>query len=86
MTRMNNKTTIIPTMHLDLRAVMKAQGVSVMELSKRSGLSRAAIYFIIARPPVQLRLDTLARICTALSIDPNTLLKIKYEEVSDDAS
>lgn len=62
---------------MPLYELMAQRNVSVAELSKRTGMSRQAIYYLLNRPPSSIYISTITRICAALDVDPGTLLQLK---------
>lgn len=76
---MNKTAAKIPQIQLTLRSQMEAQGITPAKLSELSGVSRQQIYLIM-RSPVAIRLDTLAKLCHALGVDPGMMFDY-YEEV-----
>ncbi len=70
-----------PTLKLKLYDILVERNLTVAELSKATGLTKSALYMQLNRNPRAIRLDTLAKICHGLGIDPNTLLELTYTEV-----
>ena len=63
-------------------AEMKAQGISKLVLSERSGLSRSAMDHILGTkrggPTGHIRLDSVARMLRALDLEPHiTVTKVR---------
>lgn len=65
-----------PVIKLRLRTVMETKGVTVLELSEKSGVPRQTIYNIL-RSPVGIQFDTLAKLCVALGVNPNSILEVE---------
>ncbi len=76
----NNGTT--PTVEIKLFDIMIERNLSVHQLSELTGLTEQGLYLIINRPPRQIHLATLGKICSGLGISPNDLLELKNTEVS----
>lgn len=77
---MKTQADTIPYIHLNLYDLMQQKNMTVLELSRRTGLSRTNIYFMLNRPPSGIQFDTLARICKALEVDPSTLLELQEKK------
>ena len=56
-----------------LLAIRKRMGMTQAEVAEKAGLSDRT-YADIERGTVNMRIDTVLRICTALQITPNTIL------------
>lgn len=54
-------------------AIRKRMGLTQAEVAEKAGLSDRT-YADIERGTVNMRVDTLLRICTALHVTPNTIL------------
>lgn len=57
-----------------LYETMDAAGLSVMDVSKKSGLNRIAIYTALGPKGERVRADVIEKLCSALAITPNWLL------------
>lgn len=68
-----------------LLTLRKKQGLTQMELAEAAGLSNRA-YADIERGTVNMRVDTLLRICEALHVTPNEILlqEKKLPEIHQD--
>lgn len=77
---MKNQSDSAPSIHLNLYDIMQQKNMTVLELSRRTGLSRQNIYFMLNRPPNGIQFNTLARICKALEVDPSTLLELQEKK------
>lgn len=60
--------------HKNVKKYAELRGMNANQLALKTGLSRQ-LTSTLFREPVNLRIDTLIRIATALGVDPRELLK-----------
>lgn len=65
------------TIHIKLQDIMKSQGISINKLACRSETQRTQIKAYIKNDVQRLDIAVLARLCYALEIDLNELLKLR---------
>lgn len=61
-----------------IRVKAKEMGLSIVELSKRSNVSRQAIYNILNSDTSQSRLSTITQLANALKVHPMDLLRVYF--------
>ena len=58
---------------MSLLEIRKHKGLTRRELSRRTGISEESLYLIEAKGQLP-KVDTFARLCIALGLDPKTVL------------
>lgn len=67
------------TIQFNLYDIMTQRGMTVEQLSRKTGMSRAGLYYLLNRPPSSIYFATLEKLCTALDVTPGILLQIKED-------
>jgi len=63
------------TVHLRLSKILKARGLQQKVLATQSGLSKTAVSDLSGEGIRAIRLDTIARLCDTLKIEPGELFE-----------
>lgn len=58
---------------LNLRALLRAKGMTAYKLAKETGLSLNAIYRLTGNRTARIELETIDRLCAALDVAPGEL-------------
>jgi DNA-binding Xre family transcriptional regulator len=58
---------------LNLRALLRAKGMTAYRLAKETALSLNAIYRLTGNRTARIELETIDRLCTALDVTPGEL-------------
>jgi putative transcriptional regulator len=62
---------------LNLRALLRAKGMTASRLAKETGLSLNAIYRLTGDRTARIELETIDRLCAALDVAPGELFTRK---------
>jgi DNA-binding Xre family transcriptional regulator len=70
------------TVRLRLSKILKARGLQQKDIAAQTGLSKTAVVGLANEGLRQIRLDTIARLCDTLKIQPGDLFD--YNPGTDD--
>lgn len=72
-----NPKTPVAVMEFRLPHIIKEKGLTVNEVSERTGLSRQAIYYMLRTSPRQIQTDTIVQLCLGLDVLPGDLFIVR---------